>query len=347
MTLARGPASFAAAVVWLAFMAASTSAQPPEEFFRGKTIRLVVGFPAGAGFDAYSRVIARHLGKHIPGHPTTIVENMVGAGSLIAANYMYSRARADGLTLGNWSGGLILQQLLGQSGIQFDARRFEWVGVPVTDHPICVLRKASGIGGIAEWVAASVPVKLGATAPGAASADIPRILREALGLPIQLVEGYRGMANIQLAVEAGEVAGSCLGWESARRTWRKDIEAGLLIPVIQINPRRHPELTTVPNAVELVKTDVKRQLVEIGIEGPALVARVYSLPPGTPRDRVKVIQQAFMKTMSDPEFLAEMARANLDVDPKSGEDVARLVDGFFRVDPTVVATLRAILVPKP
>lgn len=344
---AERPAALVAALVWLAFAPISTSAQPAEEFYRGKTIRFVVGFSAGGGFDAYSRMIARHMGKHVPGHPSMNVENMSGAGSLIAANYMYAMAKADGLTVGNWSGGLILQQRLGQPGVQFDARRFEWVGAPVTDHPICALRRASGINSFADWVSAAKPVKLGATAPGAASVDIPKILRETLGLPIQLVEGYKGTADIHLAVEAGEVAGSCVAWESAKRIWRTDIAAGQLAPVLQINPSRHPHLAAVPNAIELANTDAKRQLIEVGIHGPAVIARAYSLPPGTPKDRVKALQKAFMLTMKDPGFRAEMAKADFDVDPKGGEDVEKIVAGLFKVDPAVVATLREILMPKP
>jgi tripartite-type tricarboxylate transporter receptor subunit TctC len=340
-------AALVAAFAWLATLPVYASAQPAEEFYRGKTIRFVVGFSPGGGFDAYARLIARHMGKHIPGHPAIIVETMSGAGSLIAANYMYAGAKADGLTVGSWSGGLILQQLIGQPGIQFDARRFEWVGVPVTDHPICALRRATGINGVAQWVSAAQPVKMGATAPGTASADAPRILREALGLPIQLVEGFKGMADIQLAIEGGEVAGSCLAWESAKRIWRKDLETGQMIVVLQINPRRHPDLAAVPNAIELVKTEGQRQLVELGILGPAVIGRAYSLPPGTPRDRVKALQNAFMMTMNDAEFLVEMGKANLDVDARSGEDVEKIVSGFFKVDSTVVATLRQLLAPKP
>ncbi len=345
--MGKRPAALVAASASLALLAASAFAQPAEEFYKGKTIRFVVGFSPGAGFDAYSRAIARHIGKHIPGHPSTIVENMSGAGSLIAANYLYAKAKPDGLTVGNWIGGLVLQQLLGRPGIQFDARRFEWVGIPISDHPICALTKASGISSVVQWASATEQVKLGATAPGAASADIPRLLREALELPIQIVEGYKGMADIRLAIEAGEIAGSCLAWESVKGTWRTNTESGQVIPVLQINPRRHPDLEAVPNAIELVKSEGKRRLVEVGIQNPAAIARSYSLPPGTPKDRVKLLQNAFMATMKDPAFLAEARRAHLDIDPRSGEEVERIVAGFFRVDPTVLATLREILVPRP
>ena len=331
-----------AGIVTLLLVTAPALAQPAEDFYRGKTIRFIVGFSPGGGFDMYSRLIARHISKHIPGRPSAVVENMSGAGSLIAANYLYARAAPDGLTVGNWIGGLVLQQLLGRPGIEFDARRFEWVGVPITDHPVCVLKRTSAISSLAQWTSATVPVKLGATAPGAASADIPRVLREVLGIPMDLVEGYKGVADIRLAVEAGEISGACLAWESVKSTWH----SGQVVPVLQIGPRRHPDLETVSNVVELASTDVKRQLVAVGIQFPAAISRAYSLPPATPKDRVKLLQKAFIATMRDPEFLAETKRANLDIGPMSGGEVEKIVAASFQVDAAVRATLRAILVPK-
>jgi tripartite-type tricarboxylate transporter receptor subunit TctC len=335
-----------AGAVWLVLVAVAALAQPAEDFYRGKTIRFIVGFSPGGGFDTYSRAIARHIGKHVPGRPSAIVENMAGAGSLIAANHLYERAAPDGLVIGNWSGGLILQQLLGRPGIQFDARRFEWVGVPIADHPVCVLGRTATVTSLAQWTSATVPVKLGATAPGAPSADIPRVLREVLGIPVRLVEGYKGLADVRLAIEAGEVAGTCLAWESVKATWPRETESGRVDPVLQVGPRRHPDLGTVPNVVELVPTDAKRRLLAIGIEGPAAITRVYALPPGTPRDRVRLLRDAFMTTMRDPEFLAETKRANLDIDPKSGAEVEAVVAGLLNVDPGILAMLRQILAPR-
>ncbi len=336
-----------AVIACLALTATFASAQTAEQFYKGKTIRFVVGFSPGGGFDTYSRAIARHIGKHIPGHPATVVENKRGAGSLIAANYMYTKAKPDGLTIGNWIGGLVLQQAMGgRAGIQFDARKFEWVGVPVTDHPVCAMMRASGITSVDKWFAAKGPVKIGATGPGSSTDDIPKILRVALEMPVKIVEGYKGTAKIRLAAEGGEVAGGCWAWESVKVTWRKGIESGEVVPVIQINPQPHPDLKDVPNAIELAKTEKGRQLLTAGVHNTAAITRFYSLPPGTPKDRVKVLQDAFMATMRDPEFLAEASKARLDIDPKSGAEVKQIVAGFFDMDPTLLATLREILVPK-
>src|SRR5919109_2273244 len=174
-----------------------------DEFYRGKSVRIVVGFSAGGGFDTYARAIARHMAKHIPGSPSIVVENMTGAGSLIAANHVYKVAKPDGLTIGHFIGGLIMQQVMGGSGIEFDARKFELIGVPVKENVVCALRKESGITSMETWMAAKTPVKLGGTAPGSTTDDVAKVLKEAVRLPIQLVSGYKGTADIRLAADSG------------------------------------------------------------------------------------------------------------------------------------------------
>ena len=191
---------------------AANAAAAADDFYRGKSVRIVVGFSAGGGFDTYARALARHLGRNIPGNPGVVVENMTGAGSLIAANHVFKVAKPDGLTIGHFIGGLFLGQVLGQPGIEFDARKFEFIGAPVSDHVVCAMTKASGITSIDKWMAAKTPLKMGGIAPGTSTPDnATRILKAALGLPIQLVSGYKGTADIRLAAEGGEVAGGCWG----------------------------------------------------------------------------------------------------------------------------------------
>ena len=327
------------------FVTVAASAALAQQFYSGKTVRIVVGFAAGGGFDTYARAIARHLGKHIPGNPTLVVDNMAGAGSLLAANDLYSRAKPDGLTIGNFIGSLVLQQILESKGIEFDARRFEWVGVPVQDSTACALTKASGITNLDKWLAAKEPVKLGGEAPGANDSDVPRVLKAVLGLPIQLIEGYKGTSQIRLAAEAGEVAGGCWTWESIKTTWRKGLESGDVNVVLQVNPQRHPDLTNVPNALEYAKTAEARQVIQVANLNPAAVLRAYALPPATPKERVELVRTAFMATMKDPEFLAETNKANLAVDPLPGAEVERIVAGFFKLPPAQVAKLKEILQP--
>ncbi|MBI4528781.1 MAG: hypothetical protein HY695_33715 [Deltaproteobacteria bacterium] len=317
-----------------------------QEFYKGKTIRFIVGFSAGGGFDVYTRTIARHVGKHIPGKPSTVVDNMTGAGSLLAANFIYNKAKPDGLTIGNFIGGLVLQQVLGRKGIEFDARKFEWVGVPIPASSVCAVRRNTGINSLEQWLAAKEPVKVGGTAPGAVSTDdIPRMLQAALGLPLQVIDGYKGTSDMRLAVESGELAGQCNTWESFKATWPNEIESGTIRVLLQVQPQKHPELANVPNAIDFVKTGEGRQLIHLAYDINTILW-LYGLPPGTPSDRVTILRRAFMNTMNDPEFLAEAKKAKLDTNPVAGDEVQRIVSRIFELKPDFVAKLKEILIPR-
>lgn len=235
-----------AIAAWLAafFWISPLSAQ--DMFYKGKTIRLIVAFSAGGGFDTYSRAIARHLAKHIPGNPVIIVDNMTGAGGFIQANYMYLQAKPDGLTIGSNIGGLFLQQIFGAKGIEFDGRKFEYLGGPAVDNPVCALTKASGITSIEKWYAAKEPVKLGGVGPGGTASDVARIVQAALNLPIKVVEPYKGTADIKLAAEEGELAGGCWAWESIKTMWRKGLETGDVAVMVLAMPKKHSDLPNVP-----------------------------------------------------------------------------------------------------
>lgn len=321
------------------------AAAAEQPFYKDKTIRIIVGFAAGGGFDAYARAIARHLGRHIPGNPAIIVENMGGAGSRIAANFLY-KAAPDGLTIGNFIGSLVLQQVMGDKGLQFDARKFQWIGVPVQDETVCALTKASGISSLDDWFAAKKPVKLGGEAPGANDSDVPRILQASLKLPIQLVEGFKGTSAIRLAAEAGEVDGGCWTWASIRTTWRRGLESGNVKAIIQVNPKKAADIPNVPNAIDYAKTPEARVLIESGIHAPSAILRVYAMAPGTPKDRVTILSKAFSATMKDPEFLAEMEKSKLEINPLSGSAVEAIVDKLFQMDAGSVAKLKEVLLPK-
>jgi len=330
-----------AAIAWLLWVEGGILfAQEP--FFKGKVVRIIVGFSPGAGFDTYSRVIARHIGKHIPGNPTVIVENMPGAGSLIAANHVYKVAKPDGLTIGNWNGGLMMGQLLGQPGTEFDSARFEWIGSPVGITPICLFSKRSGITSLEKWMSAKRPVDIGTISPGSNTHDVPKILQIALGLPTNLVSGYKGFSEIRLAIESGEVSGGCPTWESTGRTW-KAIETGDVVVVVHVIPKAHPDLPKVPVAMELAKTEEARQLIKAGIHDQNIINRLYSLPPGTRKDRVQILRRAFMETMKDPAFIADANKSKMEIDPISGEEVEAVVADLFKLSPAVVAKLKEAL----
>jgi len=314
-----------------------------HDFFKGKTVRIIVGFTAGGAFDAYARTLARHLAKHIPGNPAFIVDNMPGAGTLVAANHVYKVAKPDGLTIGNFIGGVILGQVLGRPGIEFDALKFEYIGVPMKDNPVCAFSKASGIASIEKWMASRTPVKMGATGPGATTHDVPLILKATLGLPIQLVSGYKGPTELQMAVEGGELAGVCNAWESLRVTSFRAIEAGDLVVVLQAIPRAHPELPRVPLAINLAKTEDARQLIQAGIHDVTAIIRPYVLPPGTPKERVQILRRAFVETLRDPQFVADAKKSKLDLDPLTGEELERTVVGLLKMSPATLAKLKQVL----
>ena len=314
-----------------------------HDFYKGKTIRLIVGLPPGGGYDLYSRVIARHMGKHIPGNPTIIVENMTGAGSVIAANYIYKVAKPDGLTIGHVLGGLFLQQLLGNPGIEFDGRKFEYIGVPAQDNFMIGLSKATGITSFEKWMASKKRVKLGGVAPGGATDDVPKVLAATLGLPIQIVTGYKGTGPIRLAFDSGEVDGVCNAWESFKATWRKQLDSGEVVIVLQATVKAHPEVPNVPVAFDLAKTEEARKLIQVvtRVHGPS--TRPYLLPPGTPKERVQILRKAYMSTMNDPEFLADAKKAKLDINPDDGAGLERNVREIFNLEPSLVAKLKDIL----
>ena len=304
------------------------NAQEPN--FDGKTVRIVVGFSAGGGFDAYARAIARHLGKHIPGKPTIIVENMPGAGSLIAANFTYNQAKPDGLTIGHFIGGVVVGQLLGNPGAQFDSQKFEWIGAPSKLEAVCALTKATGVIDIKSWMAVKTPVKLGATGPGSETYDVPRVLQAALGLPMQIVSGYKGTADIRLAAESGEVGGTCWGWEVMKAQWAKALDAGDVRVVIQAVPKAQPDLAKVAVAMELAKSEEAKQLIQVGIHDQSAILRPFALPPSTPKDIVRMIRRAFQETMKDAQFRAEMQQANLTVDPVDAAEIEKVVASMAR-----------------
>lgn len=334
--------SLAAVLAGLTFVSGTALAAAP--FYEGKVIRIIVGLAAGGGYDAYARMIARHMAKHIPGNPTIVVENMTGAGSLISANYLYKVAKPDGLTIGHFNGTLFLNQLMKQPGVEFDARGFEFMGAANKEEAGFVFSKKSGITSVEKWMAAKEPVKLAGMAPGASPDNAIRIVKAALGLPIRLVSGYKGTSELRLAVEGGEADGTSFAWSSMRTTWRKSLETGDVVPVLQAVPKPFPDLPKVPLAISLAKTEEGRQLIEVGLHKTGVFSRPFVLPPGTPKERVQILVKAYQETLTnDKEFLAEAEKAKLDIDFVTAEDLRRAVLGIFEMDPAFVAKLENIL----
>jgi tripartite-type tricarboxylate transporter receptor subunit TctC len=324
----------------LANHGANSAEQSP--FYQDKVIRIVVGAAPGGGFDVYARAIARHWGKHIPGSPQILVENQAGAATLLAAKNVF-RAKPDGLTVGNFISDIALGRLLNQPGVDFDFQKFEWIGVPVKDNIVCALTKASGVTSIEKWKASKTPVKLGGTGRLVITDNAALVMKHVVGLPVQVVSGYSGTAPIRLAAESGELAGGCWQWESMKPTWRAGLQAGDVNIVVQMTPEPLPELAKVPLAVNLVQTEEARKLIAAAVQTTPAITRLYAVPPGTPKDRVRILQKSFMDTMKDGDFLAEAKKSNLDIDPTSGEDTGKAIDSLFHLEPSIIAKLKTIL----
>jgi tripartite-type tricarboxylate transporter receptor subunit TctC len=317
-----------------------------EEFYKGKTVQFIVGGSAGGGYDTYTRLIARHFAQYVPGKPSTVVQNMPGAAMLISANYVFNSAPRDGTVIGHWSGPLILQHMMGNPAVQFEGRKFGWLGMPTADSLVCILTERSGIKTAEEWRKAKTRVKLGAIGPGTSGTDDTKILAAATGFPLQLIEGYKGTADIRVAAETGEVDGTCaFGWQSAKVTWANALKAKQVHVVLQTMMESHPELKGVPLAVDYASNDEGKKLLRIASELYGK-QRLYSLPPQVPEQRVRTLQKAFVATMKDPQFLAEAEKAKLEIDPIDGTGIEKMVNGLYEIEPAVVNRVKQILEAK-
>jgi tripartite-type tricarboxylate transporter receptor subunit TctC len=336
---------FIVAMLWVTLLEETTDGAT-HEFYNGKAVRIVVGYAPGGGYDFYARVIARHMGKHIPGNPTFIVENMPGAGSLVSANHLYKIAKADGLTIGHFNGSLFQLNAMGQKEIEFDSTKFEYVGSVAKVETACGFSKASGIDSVEKWLAVKAVPRMGATAPGTGGHDVSRILNATLGLPMQMVLGYKSTGDMRVAMERGELNGLCTGWESFKSLWKQSIESGDLIMVLQALPQPHADLPKVPLAISLAKSEEARELIQVGIHNVTAISRPFILPPRTPKERVELLRKAFTATMNDAEFRADAEKSNLDLSPLSGEELEKNIHGLLKANPSLLAKLKQIVSPN-
>ena len=299
-----------------------------DDFYKGKTIRFVVGAPAGGGYDTYARAIGRLLGKHIPGNPSMVVDNMDGAGSLIAANYVYNKAERDGLTIGVWISGQIIRQALGDRGPKFDGRKFGWIGAPSKGSPTCAIMGFTGMKTWDDVLHSKRPIRMGGVRAGTAYDDAPTILNNVAGTKFEVITGYKGTSPIRIAMQSREVEGACLGWESMRVSNRAMLDAkgdDKLIPFITHKRLEDPEIKDLPLFTEVIKG--KDNLATYNTWAASYeFQRPFSLPPGAPPERLQTLRKAFAATLRDPALLAEAKKMKLDIDPVSGEDI----DGYVK-----------------
>lgn len=328
-----------------ALLAASRQQSFAQDFYKDKIIRFIVGQAAGGGYDTYTRAIARHMIKHIPGNPAVTVENMTGAGSLVAANYLYNQAKTDGLTVANWNSAFVLNQALGDPNVRFDARRFGWIGAPSKGLPVCLIMGFTGLTTFDEIRKSGKSLKMGGTAPGSHSVDLPLMLNRMSGTKFNVVSGYQGTAQVRLAMQRREVDGDCTNWESVIATRRDLIDAkgdDKLIPFLIHTRQGDPEVKSVPLFTEVLKDSVhvstyRAYMSQMEYQRPLTVA------PGTPNDRLETLRRAFKATLADPEFRAEANKLRLDITYVSGEEAAQLANEVLSISPKVKENLHFLL----
>jgi tripartite-type tricarboxylate transporter receptor subunit TctC len=321
----------------LLLTAGNAAAQDVADFYRGKSINMIVGFNPGGGADAYARLIARHLGRYIPGNPTIVLRHMQGAGSVIGANYVFNVSPKDGSEIGLFAGNIIIDPQIGGTQYKYDARAFNWIGAPAADSQVCLASAKTTFKTLDDVFTREMIVGVA----GTATIDFPLTLNNVLGTKLKLVRGYRGSAAIRLALERGEVESICgVGYSSM-------LTAGLLDPaktniLVQFGLTKNPNMPNVPFIFDYAKTDEDRQIFKL-IFGWLDLERPIAAPPGTPPERVQALRDAFDKTMQDPAVHAEADKLNLEISPMGGAAIAKFVEEVSRTPASVTARAARVL----
>jgi tripartite-type tricarboxylate transporter receptor subunit TctC len=319
------------------------AAQTPEQFYSGKTVEFLIGYPTGGSNDAYARLIASHMGRHIPGSPSVVPRNVPGAGSFLAVNRVYANSPRDGTVLALGAPTLALDEKLGSQGVRYKTSELKWVGRVDSLINIVMMWKTSPVKTIAD--AQKIESTLSGTGAGSTVSIYPTVLNNVIGTKFKLVMGYKGSNEAMLALERGEVEGHSTAWSAvkvAKPDWLRDKTVNLLV---QFALKRHPELTDVPTAVELARTDEERQVLS-AIMNASEVGTSFFTTPELPADRLTALRRAFDATMKDPQFRADAERARLGVTPMSGEDVQKLIAEVSDLSPALLEKVR-IAYPAP
>jgi tripartite-type tricarboxylate transporter receptor subunit TctC len=318
------------------------------DFYAGKTIRVSVGFSAGGGYDTYARAVARHMGKHIPGNPTLVVDNMDGAGSLIAANYTYNKADRDGTFIGVWNSAFVLYQALGDRAVRLDAKKLNWIGAPIKGSPGCNIMGFTGLKTMDEVVKSGRSLKMGATRAGSTYNDLPKIFNQTVGTKFDVITGYKGTSQITVGMRSRELDGGCWGWESARVTARSMLDATgdqKLIPIIVHKKWEDPELANVPITRDYIRAKAGKDGVEVynAWVNQYEFQRPWVAPPDVPKDRIETLRKAFAATFKDPEFLTEAEKTKLELEYVPADEINGLVDEILNISPKAKAGLQFLV----
>ena len=335
------------AAVWaglaLAPFAAATPAhsQSVADFYRGKTITLQIGYPPGGGYDIYARHLARFYGRHVPGQPAVLSQNVPGAGSLKLVNAIYNTAPRDGTVIGAIGREHVLSPLFGLAGVQFDATKLNWLGNLDSAASLCVAWHTSPIHSMEDLRTQELTV--GGTGPGSPMVVMPTVLKHVLGLNFKLVAGYPGGSDVNLAMERGEVQGRCAWSYASLKSTQSDFITDKKIRFLSVSTlKRHPELPDVPSVLEFAKTESDRQILEL-ILTSQLMARPFIAPPELPADRLAALRAAFSAVVRDPDFLAEANKLKLELAPMDAGEITETINRVYATPkPVVQAAIEAI-----
>jgi tripartite-type tricarboxylate transporter receptor subunit TctC len=324
-------------------MAAVPAAQADAigDFYKGKTVTIVVGHEVGTGFDVYARVLQRHLRRHIPGNPNIIVQNMFGVGGVTAANWLYNTAPKDGTTIGTFVYTVPFEPLMGHSAARYEPAKFNWIGNIEEGMAVCGVSKAAGVKTF-EQMRTTETVIGGATLTGALMRNA-LALRNLHGAKMKLVGGYKGTASLKIAIARGEVQGVCgMLMSTITSAWRDDYEAGNFFPVIQLSG--NTRLEGIPNVDDYAKSDDDRQVHGL-IFGAQAMGKLYAAPPDIPADRRDALRAALMATMRDPAFVADAAKTQIDISPMVGKDVEAFIARLTAASPGVIERVKQAVAP--
>jgi tripartite-type tricarboxylate transporter receptor subunit TctC len=339
-----GTVARAAAVAAMLAAATSAGAQGAADFYKGKTVELYVGYSSGGAYDLYARLLARHMGRHLPGNPTIVPKNMAGAGSLLLANWLYNVAPKDGTAFGMIGRGTGFDPILGNKRAQFDGTKFNWLGSANNEVSVCVSWHTAGVDKFTDLLNRELVV--GGTGASADTDQFPKITNGVLGTRFKIVTGYPGGNDINLAMERGEVQGRCgWSWSSVKATHRSWYDEKKIHLLIQLALEKHEDLPDVPLVVDLAKTEEQRKILEL-IFARQVMGRPFMAPPGLPGDRVTALRKAFMDTMKDPEFLAAAEKAKMEITPVPGDRVEKLVKDIYATPQDVAGKTAALLAAK-
>jgi tripartite-type tricarboxylate transporter receptor subunit TctC len=324
------------AVVLVLAPICAASAQSPPPFYQGKQIELDINSSVGGGYDLYARLLARHMGKYIPGDPTIVPKNMVGASGLRLANWLASAAPRDGTVIGAVSRATAFEPLLGNKNAQYDGTKFAFIGSGNDEVSVCVTWHTSGVATFQDALQRMVTVGAAGTV-GDDTYQFPALLDRMFGAKFKIVRGYPGGNEINLAMEQGEVQGRCgIPWSTVKATRRDWIDDKKVNFLMQFSLAKHPDLPDVPLVTDLAKTDEQRKVVKL-IFGRQVMGRPFALPPGVPKERLAELRKAFDATMIDKDYLADAAKMKLEVKPVSGGQIERLVDDIYKTTSPAVA----------